>query len=88
MREERGGRSEDQTSDTTHNHTTYGITYDPHVRTKVKNKKLKNYAHVIGCGQLVHWFCAAGNPADNDKGHGAHYWCPPCNLQESDCLSV
>jgi hypothetical protein len=22
----------------------------------------------IGCGQLVHWFCAAGNPADKRRG--------------------
>ena len=36
----------------------------------------------IGCGQPVHWFCAAGNPADNEKGHGSHYWCPPCNLKK------
>jgi hypothetical protein len=38
----------------------------------------------IGCGQPVHWFCAAGNPADNEKGHGSHYWLPPCNLKKSN----
>jgi hypothetical protein len=42
----------------------------------------------IGCGQLVHWFCAAGNPADNEKGHGSHYWCPPCNLKKSNTSSA
>jgi hypothetical protein len=40
----------------------------------------RDYLH-IGCGQPVHWFCAAGNPADNEKGHGSHYWFPPCNLR-------
>jgi len=41
----------------------------------------------IGCGQLVHCFCAAGNPADNEKGHGSHYWRPPCNIQKSNTSS-
>jgi hypothetical protein len=42
----------------------------------------------IGCGQPVHWFCAAGNPADNEKGHGSHYWCPPCNLKKRNTSSA
>jgi hypothetical protein len=42
----------------------------------------------IGCGQPVHWFCAAGNPADNEKGHGSHYWYPPCNLKKSNTSSA
>jgi len=48
---------------------------------------LKDYL-CIGCGQPVHWFCAASNPAGNEKGHGSHYWCPPCNLQKSNTSSA
>jgi hypothetical protein len=48
---------------------------------------LKDYL-CIGCGQPVHWFCAAGHPAGNEKGHGSHYWCPPCNLQKSNTSSA
>ena len=34
----------------------------------------------IGCRKPVHWFCAAGSEEVNmSKGHGMHYWCPPCH---------
>jgi len=33
----------------------------------------------IGCCKPVHWFCAAGSEeVKMSKGHGMHYWCPPC----------
>ena len=38
----------------------------------------------IGCGRPVHWFCASGDPAENEeKGHGKHYWCHRCNTKET-----
>jgi len=34
----------------------------------------------IGCRKPVHWFCAVEKTFLNKmKGHGAHYWCPPCH---------
>ena len=38
----------------------------------------------IGCQKPVHWFCAAGDKVVNEeKGHGAHYWCPPCDANKA-----
>jgi len=45
-------------------------------------------AQEVSTLQSTEQFCAARNPANYEKGHGAHYWCPPCNLQKSNSSSA
>jgi hypothetical protein len=49
---------------------------------KCNNQMTHDY-ECIGCGCPVHWFCASGDPAENEeKGHGKHYWCPSCDTKK------
>jgi hypothetical protein len=42
-----------------------------------------------GCNKPVHWFCAVSDKESNEsKGHGEHYWCPPCLTQQCPPCSM
>jgi hypothetical protein len=52
------------------------------------NNPMTHDYECIGCGRPVHWFCASGDPAENEeKGHGKHYWCHRCNTKEA-CTTI
>jgi hypothetical protein len=48
------------------------------------NNTTKDYL-CKGCHKPVHWFCVVSEKESNkEKGHRAHYWCPPCSTQQSN----